>query len=145
MAEELGSPFRRGVGREGAIHDALLHEGHLLCTAVDAGRRGQHEFGHLAGSARVEQVQCSDEVGFVKDPRVHNTVTDSGASSQIDDCIDGEFGEQVGEGLAVRDVDAPKRETWAVLESCEPPLLEAWIISVVEVVDPENVLPAGQQ
>ena len=73
-------------------------------------------------------------------------VAHAGLGGQVDDGIGLDFGEQLGSGLGIGEVQAQQREIARLFaHPVDPRLLEGGVVVVVEVVHADHPVPVAQQ
>ena len=97
------------------------------------------------GGACVQHVLRADGVRIDVGIRLRNALGRPGARGQMEDC-GGAVALELGiQATLVRNVRANEAESGAVLELSEPPMLDDWVVGVVQAVEPDNLIAGVEQ
>jgi hypothetical protein len=144
--DQLVGALGGGVQADRLIDRIVDRERLLLVAPVDAGGRGVHEVLDAAVLARgLEQVDEADQVAVDVRARIFERVTHAGLRGQVDDAARPVAGEQRVQCGRVRQIGLHLGEALAGAQAHHPVALELRIVVVVEIVEPDHGLAAGEQ
>ena len=95
--------------------------------------------------AALEDVGGADHVAFDVGQRVLDRIAHARLRREVDHALEPLAGEKPGHARAVREVELDEAEPRELLQHLEPRELEAHIVVVVEVVEPDDLVAALEQ
>jgi hypothetical protein len=145
VAEQFAGLFCGRVRRNRVVDLVGFAKWHLLPVAVDRGRRGEDEVPHPVETAALEQVGGALDVDLLVERRPGDGGPHPRPGGQVHHPLRPESGENRREQPGVEDVAAHQFEICVLLRAFQVARFERRVIEVVEVVQPEHLVPAGQQ
>jgi len=149
MAVGMGHQFvgllRGGVEAQRVVHVVVDAEGHRRVGPVDGGGRGVGQVLHAVVSAALQNVHEADEVGVDVGVRILEGIADTGLGGEMDDALGFLGGEEVFDRGSIGEVEAVEAEVGVTGEAGEAGFLEADVVVVVEVVETDDLIAAGEE
>ena len=96
-------------------------------------------------AAALEHVGGADHVALDVGERVLDRVAHARLRGEVDHALELLAGEQLGHARAVREVELDEAEPRQLLQQLEPRELEAHVVVVVEVVEPDDLVAALEE
>jgi hypothetical protein len=136
-----------GIERDRVIDPVLNREGQLGISAIDRAGAGIDHVFNLPVAGEFEQVDVAREVGGDIGLRIVDRIAHPGLRPQMHHPVDLRAIERRIERGHVREVECVEGEAVAARsgQRRDPITLQADLIIVVEVIDPDNNVPARQQ
>lgn len=123
----------------------MLRERHVGIGAVHRTGGRKHQMPHAVMPAALEDVQEAGDIAVHVHMRIGGGVAHAGLRGQMHDTIGLVRREQVFNRLAVGQVGGDVGVGRMVLEAREPRLLQGHVVVVVEVVEADDFVTAGQE
>ena len=87
-------------------------------------------------AGRLQQHDLSLDIAAQIGVRIDQRVSNAGLGRQVHDPVDPAFlGEQLRDGVAIGDIEAPEGEAGPALKSGQPGFLQPDVVVVIQVVD----------
>jgi hypothetical protein len=134
-----------GVQAHRVVDGIVDRERDLGVGAVDRRRAGVDEVLDAVVAAAFEQVGEADDVGLHVGVRILQRVAHAGLRGEVDDGIEVALLEQVLHHHAVGDVVLEEAEVGVGFQLFQPREFERRVVVVVEVVDADDLVAAGEQ
>src|SRR5690606_2331820 len=149
VAEGLGGFLGCRVGRQRTVRVRVLAVGPRILRAVQARRGREHELPDVVLHAQLEKVERARRIRLDVDPRVLDRLPDACARGEVDHAVDRSLAyritEQPLEPIAIADVELVKGEAVAPLQVAEPPVLQADVVCIVQVVNGDHAVTTREQ
>ena len=118
-------------------------EGDFFVDAVDGGGAGEDEAGDAGGLSGFEEVEGAVDVGGEVEGGVLDGGANAGAGGEVDDGVEGSFGEEAVDGGAVAEVAFD--DAGVVLEGGDVGALDGGVVVVVEFIEHGDVGTLGEE
>ncbi len=141
--ERLGGELGGGVGRDRAGDVGGFHKRHCG-TGVKRGGGGHEVTRNPVGDHEFEEIQRALCVGGQVNVGIDDAGAHAGACGEVDDGIEAVVLEELSERGLVLDVDGVEREVRVFPQGIEAMPLEADVIVVVEIIDPDDFMASIQ-
>ena len=145
MGHRLIGDLGGGIDRQRMGHALFDRKGQGAVGPEGRTGRGEDEVFRLHRPGTFEHGQKADDVGVDIALGVFEAVADPGLGPEVDDAARGVGGEQGGHARAVGEIEGVVAIARFGQQAVEPRLFQGRVVIVVEVVDADHRLPAGQQ
>lgn len=99
----------------------------------------------VAVAATLENVAESDEIRIDVHRRILDRIAHPRLRRHVHDCVEMLIREKRGQSLSVRHIEFLETESFVRAQAGKAPFLEADIIVVAEVIDPDDLIAAFEQ
>ena len=147
LAHQLVRLLACRVERERMIDPVLHPKRERLVAPVDGRRGGVDEMARTAAAGELQHVAVADQVRLEVGAGILEAVANAGLSPEVNDPIEVGRAAQLVQGAGIREIDPFEPETIAEIarERVEARLLQRWIVIIVEIVDPDDLLAASEK
>ncbi|MNG89842.1 hypothetical protein D3C79_487210 [compost metagenome] len=90
-----------------------------------------------------KNVQMANQVGIRISQGVIQRITHPGLGAKVNDPLKLMFSKQLGNSIAIGQIQFDKLKCWPISQHVEPCLFQADSVIIIQVVDTDNLMPHG--